>query len=102
MGVAGSALYRARATQPSIDSLVPRLAVSYLPPPGNAAGLRGMTDWAAVSRWLGELEDPQAQLDDAMARRAAELAGSATLEIQKIEAIARFVQAVNYVEIQTG
>ncbi len=87
---------------PSIDSLVPRLAVSYLPPPGNAAGLRGMTDWSAVSRWLGELEDPQAQLDDVMARRAAELAGSATSEIQKIEAIARFVQAVNYVEIQTG
>jgi hypothetical protein len=86
---------------PSIEALAPRLAISYLPPPDNRAGLRGMTDWAAVSRWLAELEDPQAQLDDVMARRAVELAGSASSEIQKIEAIGRFVQGLNYVEIST-
>ncbi|MGO9097059.1 MAG: DUF3857 domain-containing transglutaminase family protein [Bryobacteraceae bacterium] len=86
---------------PSIAALAPRLAVSYLPPPGNPAGLRGMTDWAAVSGWLAELQDSQAQLDEVIAHRATELASAATSELGKIEAIARFVQDVNYVEIST-
>ncbi len=87
---------------PHLGAVSPRLAISYLPPEGNPAGLRAMTDWTAVSRWMAELEDPQTDAGGAIDERARTLTAGATSDLAKIQAIARFVQGINYVAIQTG
>ncbi len=87
---------------PQLAAVLPRLAISYLPPEGNSAGLRAMTDWTAVSRWMADLEDPQTDAGGAIDERARALTAGATSDLAKIQAIARFVQGINYVAIQTG
>jgi hypothetical protein len=88
---------------PPITNLVPRLAVSYFPPAGTRAGIgRTFSSWTEVSRWLTELSDPQAALDEALAGKAKQLTASAKTELERIQAIGRYVQGVNYVSIQTG
>jgi hypothetical protein len=88
---------------PPITNLVPRLAVSYFPPAGTKAGIaKTFNNWAEVSLWLTELSDPQAALGDALAGKARQLTASAKTELERIQAIGRYVQGVNYVSIQTG
>jgi transglutaminase-like putative cysteine protease len=87
---------------PHLDAVLPRLAISYLPPEGNQSGLRAMTDWTAVSRWMAELEDPQADSGGGIDARALSLTAGAASDLAKIQAIGRFVQGINYVAIQTG
>ncbi|HEX8185631.1 MAG TPA: DUF3857 domain-containing protein, partial [Blastocatellia bacterium] len=85
---------------PPITNLVPRLAVSYFPPAGTRAGLgRTFSNWADVSRWLAELSDSQAAIDDALAAKARQLTAAAGTEFERIQAIGRYVQGVNYVSI---
>ncbi|MDA1315894.1 MAG: DUF3857 domain-containing protein [Acidobacteria bacterium] len=88
---------------PSISSLVPRLAVSYFPDQtaGSSVG-PAFREWPDVSRWLSGLNETQATPTPALTAKAQELAASGAAEIDKISAIARFVQDVNYVSIQTG
>ena len=88
---------------PPITNLVPRVAVSYFPPAGAKAGIaKTFNNWAEVSRWLTELSDPQAAPDDALAGKAKQLTANAKSELERIRAIGRYVQGVNYVSIQTG
>jgi hypothetical protein len=87
---------------PSVMNLVPRLAVSILPPAGVTTPLRFFRNWADVSLWLTELNDPQVVLNDAMIRKAKELISGAETDLEKIGAIARFAQDINYISIQTG
>lgn len=88
---------------PPVTNLAPRLAVSYYPPEGKQVGIsRTFQNWREVSKWLSELADPQAEPDDAMAQEVQGLVAGAKTEVDRIDAIARFVQSVNYVSIQTG
>jgi transglutaminase-like putative cysteine protease len=88
---------------PPVTNLAPRLAVSYFPPPGGKAGIgRTFNTWADVSKWLSELSDPQATLNDELASRARKEVEGAKTELEKIQAIGAFVQRVNYISIQTG
>jgi transglutaminase-like putative cysteine protease len=87
---------------PMIEAVVPRVAITYLPPEGNPAGLRGMKDWEAVSRWMADLEDPQADAAGGLVERARALTAGATTDLAKIQAIASFVQGIKYVEIDTS
>ncbi|MEN3335070.1 MAG: hypothetical protein V7641_4435 [Blastocatellia bacterium] len=88
---------------PAITNIVPRLAMSYFPPDGVRPGLgRTFANWADVSRWLTQLSDPQMTLDDNLAGKAKQLTVSAKTELERIQAIGRYVQNVNYVSIQTG
>jgi len=48
------------------------------------------------------LEDPQVQVNDALARKAYELTALAKTEYEKIRAIAQYVQNIQYISIQTG
>jgi transglutaminase-like putative cysteine protease len=84
---------------PDIRSLAPRLGVTILPGE-NKAGLHTLKDWAAVSAWMSELADPSAEPNDAVRAKAAELTAGLTTEADKIRAIARFSQQVNYVSVQ--
>lgn len=91
---------------PEVTSLAPRLAISYTPPAGGAnttiMGARSFTSWADVSRWYSELSDPQSAPDDAIALKARELTATAKTELDKIRAIGRYVQDIQYISIQIG
>ncbi len=87
---------------PEVSNLVPRLAVSLFPPPDKPASLRTFRSWVDVSRYLSELHDPQTELDDNIAAKARELTANAKNELERIQAIGRFVQSINYISIQTN
>lgn len=88
---------------PSISNLVARLAVSYYPPAtGSSVPLKTFSKWSEVAAWMGELEDPQVQIDDALSRKAYELTALAKTEYEKIRSIAHYVQSIQYISVQTG
>lgn len=84
---------------PPASSLVPRVAVTYFAPQRADAAF---DNWAAVSRWLAGLQDPQSKSTPALAAKAQQLAGTATTPLAKIRAVAAHAQAVQYISIQTG
>jgi hypothetical protein len=83
---------------PSISTLAPQIVVSYFPSTPNTA-LRGLKDWTDVSTWLAGLVDPPAEPTDTVRTKAAQLTANAAAEIDKIRAIAAFVQQTKYVAI---
>lgn len=88
---------------PSIMTLAPRLAVNYMPAPGaTAPGGRTFETWTDVSKWYSDLSDAQAEPDDAIAMKARELTANAKTELEKIQAIGRYVQGIQYISIQIG
>lgn len=90
--------------RPSIDALVPHIAVSYFPSTeGSADGLGpSFQEWEEVSAWLSKLNEPQAQPDDALEAKVQELTANEPEGIERIAALGRFAQGVKYVSIQTG
>ncbi len=84
---------------PSIEALAPRLVVGYFPNADNRAGLQGLKDWAAVSAWLSPMVDPAAEVTEPVRARAKQLTANAATDLDKIKAIAAFVQQTNYVEV---
>src|SRR6266850_1898330 len=88
---------------PSLSNLVARLAVSYYPPSGGSSPqIKTFTNWSEVGAWMGELEDPQVTVNDALATKAMQLTITAKTEYEKIQAIGQYVQNVQYISIQTG
>ena len=87
---------------PPVTNLAPRLAISYFPTPGKAGPARSFEKWSEVSRWLAELSSSQATPNEAMSAKVRQLVANSSTELQKIQAIGRFVQSVNYISIQTG
>ena len=88
---------------PELSSLVPRLAVSFFPEAGARGSLGpGFDTWAEVSRWLSSLHDPQAEPDAAITAKAKELTANAKTELEKIQAVGRYVQSIRYVSVQIG
>src|SRR5262249_17156706 len=88
--------------RPPASTLAPRLAVSYFPAAGKNTLGKSFSSWAEVSRWLFELSDAQAITVDPLAAKARELTANAKTEFEKIQALGRYAQGVNYAEIQTG
>ncbi|MGA2595104.1 MAG: DUF3857 domain-containing protein [Bryobacteraceae bacterium] len=88
---------------PAMDSMVPRLAVSYFPA-GSAKATQGkfFNGWPDVARWLAELEESQGAADGDLSAKAGGLVAGAKSEWERIRAIGSYVQAVRYVAIQTG
>jgi hypothetical protein len=84
---------------PPLSSLAPRLAVSYIPA---RRDLPGFDDWPSVSRWLATLADPQAAGHATLTAKTKELIATAGSELDRIRAVARYVQRVQYISIQTG
>ncbi|MBM3784567.1 MAG: DUF3857 domain-containing protein, partial [Acidobacteria bacterium] len=83
---------------PGRHLIAPRLGITYFPS-DNRAGLRPLKDWAAVSNWLTDLTGWQAELTPALEAKAAQLTANAKTEIEKVRAIAGFVQQTAYVSI---
>lgn len=88
---------------PNLTNLVPRLVVKYFPTEGvKNPGVRAFETWSDVSRWYSELSDPSAMPDDKIAAKARELTTGAKTELEKIRAIGRFVQNIQYISVQIG
>jgi transglutaminase-like putative cysteine protease len=87
---------------PSVVNLVPRLVVSYVPPPGVSTSLKSYAAWKDVSSWLTELHNPQANLDDTIATKVRDLTANSKTELDKIRAIGKYVQNIQYISIDIG
>ncbi len=87
---------------PELTNIAPRVAVSLYPPSGKATAVRTFADWKDVSRYTTELSDTQTAYNDAMAAKALELTANAKTEFERIQALGRYAQSVNYISIQIG
>lgn len=88
---------------PAVTNLAPRLAISYFPAANSANNsVRSFGDWAQVSQWMSELEDPQVTTNPELEAKARELTANCKTELERIQAIGRYVQSIKYISIQTG
>jgi len=90
------------SNSPSFFSLAPRLAVSFYPTEATATQIRTFSNWNDVAKWMVEIEDPMMTVDDPLAAKAQELTANAKTEFEKIQAISRYVQNIQYISIQIG
>lgn len=86
---------------PSVKNLVPHIAVNYFPLAATT-NFRVFKDWTDVSRWNTELSNPSAIINDEIAVKARELTANSETELDKIRAVSRFVQNLQYISIDTG
>jgi hypothetical protein len=89
-------------SSPPLTNLVPQVAISYFPPAGTRSGARTFSAWADVSRWMTDLSESQAVVSEQLAAKTRELTAGARSDLDRIRAIGRFAQSVNYVSIQMG
>ena len=85
---------------PRLSKLVARIAVNIFPPQGKAMMLRSFASWKDVSRYASQLNNPQTGFNEQMAAKARELTASAKTEFERVQAIGRYAQSVNYISIQ--
>ena len=83
-----------------VSKLLAHVAINIFPPQGKATMLRSFASWKDVSRYTSELSDPQAGFNEPMAAKARELTAGAKTEFERIQAIGRYAQSVNYISIQ--
>ena len=88
--------------RPGLRSIVPRVNVSYFPPPQVKAAGPTFREWGQVSTWLASLADPRARPDKAVIAKAQALTAGKESQLEKIEAIAEFSQRIKYASIQLG
>ena len=90
-------------SSPRITSLAPRIAISFYSPADKPSpNFKTFTTWAQVSYWLSELHDPQSTPNDSLAEKVRQLTANAQTEMDKIRAIASFVQSIRYIAIAIG
>jgi len=89
---------------PNVSSLAPRVAVSYGGKSGAGAQLTGkrFDEWPDVSSWYFDLSNGQSEPNEAITQKTRELTARANTDLEKIQAIAQYVQAIHYVSIQIG
>jgi hypothetical protein len=86
---------------PPLTDLAPRLAVSFFGAEGSPSPGQ-FQSWREVAAWLDTLTASSASPAPAVAQKARELTASAATDFDRISAIAKFAQGVQYVSIQTG
>lgn len=82
---------------PGFRTLAPWIGVNLLGP-GNHA----VVSWSAAAKLLLELNDGRAEPSPELVAKARSLVAGAATEFDKIQAIGRFTQQVNYVSIQVN
>lgn len=86
---------------PSVKNIVPHIAVNYAPAAATT-NFRVFKDWTEVSRWNTELSSAAAVINDEIAIKARELTADAKTELDKIRAVGRFVQNLQYISVDIG
>lgn len=93
----------AEPASPSFSNLASRLSINYYPTEGTAVpNTKAFESWTEVSRWYTTLSDQQAIPNEKIIAKARELTANAKTELEKIRAIARYVQSLHYISIQIG
>ncbi len=93
----------AEPASPSLSNLASRVAINYFPGEGTAVpDPKTFDNWTEVSRWYTALSSPQAVPNDAVIAKARELTANAKTELEKIRAVGRYVQRLQYISIQIG
>jgi hypothetical protein len=85
---------------PGFRSLAVRLGVNYRPEEANRPGLPPVRKWRDVSVQQASFYDPPAAVTEAIRSEALQLTSGAATELDKIRAIAAFVQKTNYVAVE--
>jgi len=94
---------RPEPASPKVSNLAAWLAVNYfVPDSGSSANSRTFETWVQVSRWATGLHDPQAVPDTTITAKAQELTANSKTELDRIRAIAQFVQRLRYISIDIG
>lgn len=88
-------------SMPPDSDVVPRVAIS-LSGPEQARAPGQFAAWQDVARWLHALSESASAGTPALAAKAAELTQGAQSPFEKAAAIARYVQRIQYISIQTG
>jgi hypothetical protein len=86
---------------PPIVGVAGQMVISFFPPGG--AALNGFADWSEMGKWYSNLtiarRDPSADIT----RQVSALTGSSTTQLEKMKALAQFVQHdIRYVAIELG
>ena len=90
-------------SSPQLSNLAPRIAVNYARgDTGAGANAKTFEDWRQVSRWASDLHDPQAVPDESVTAKARELTANSKTDLDRIRAIAQFVQRLQYISIDIG
>jgi hypothetical protein len=90
-------------SSPRLSSLAPRIAVSFYSNPDKpSSNFKSISKWSDVSFWLTELHDPQANPNEVIAAKVKELTANAHNEMDKLRAVATFVQNIRYLAIAIG
>ncbi len=90
------------ALSPSFVNIVPRLAVNYHPADEIQGINKAFGNWADVSRWATAMYEPQVVINEALIAKTREVTAGAKTELEKIQAIGRFVQNLQYISIDIG
>ena len=89
-------------SSPPVTQAAPLIAVTYSWPTGPGPAARTFADWGDVAHWYHELTDAQANASPGLVAKARELTRGAQTDVEQVRAIARYVQAVNYISVQIG
>jgi hypothetical protein len=93
---------RPEPQSPSWSSLAPRLAVSIFPEQPVATRLKTFSNWNEVATWMASLEESQVTISPELTAKAKELTANAKTEFEKVRAISRYAQNIQYISIQVG
>jgi Domain of Unknown Function with PDB structure (DUF3857)/Transglutaminase-like superfamily len=92
---------REEVDMPPVAGLEGRMVVSFLPPGG--AALNGFASWQQMGDWYRNLTSGRIDASPDIKQKAAGLTAAAPAQLDKVRALARFVQRdIRYVAIELG
>jgi transglutaminase-like putative cysteine protease len=84
---------------PPLSAIVPRVSVTYSLESRRATAFES---WAGVASWLDTLSASQVAGTPELVAKARALTAGAASDLDRVRAIGRFVQQVQYISVQTG
>ena len=89
-------------SMPAWQALAGRVAVSYFPPSASTEA-KSHASWSDVGRWYAELTAGRRQATPEMRQKVTELTGGSKTTLEKMTALAAFVQRdIRYVAVEIG
>lgn len=86
---------------PPLTGVVGQMLVSFFPPGG--AAINGFSNWEQMGKWYGNLTSGRRDASSEIKQKVAELTSSSPTQLDKMRAIARFMQQdIRYVAIELG
>jgi hypothetical protein len=93
---------RVEEKMPPWPGVAGKMIVNFYPP-GGTVGNRGFKDWREMGNWYTSLAQGRRDATPEMKQKVASLAGAATTPVDKMAALAKFVQQdIRYVAIELG